>query len=137
MNWKTGSIPVLVSIVILFSGGCATTRQPLEGGSAWQLHTINDELLYGDSHIDLKLDSPTQFSGFGGCNHYRGEYRYDDGAIDVLDVEITDDAADCDPDYKAQQDRYLSILEDATNYHEQCHLLRLRSETGDRMLFKR
>ncbi len=136
MNRTTGSIPALLLTSALVTG-CATGRLPLEGGAPWHLHTIDDELLYGDSHIELRFDSPTRFSGFGGCNPYRGEYRYEDGAIDVLSVEPVGHDADCPPDYQAQEARYLSILENATNYHEQCQLLRLRSETGERMLFKR
>ncbi len=136
MNRTTGSIPALLLTAVLATG-CATQRVPLEGGEAWRLHTIDDELLYGDSHIELKFDSPSQFSGFGGCNPYRGEYRYDDGAIDVLTVEPLGDNPQCPPEYREQEQRYLSILENATNYHEQCRLLRLRSENGSRMLFKR
>ncbi len=116
--------------------GCATTPVRLEEHGSWKLHTINDELLYGQRQITLHFDSASRFSGFSGCNHYRGEYRYEDGAIDVLDVVTTTDQR-CESAIEEQEKQYLDIIGDAVNYHEQCDLLRLRTAEGDRMLFKR
>jgi heat shock protein HslJ len=129
-------VALSLSLFLVLLTGCATTGLPLEEKGGWKLHTINDDLLYGDSEITLRFDSATQFSGFGGCNEYRGTCRYEAGAIDVLDVETTTDNR-CDPVIRDQETRYLGILENAVNYHDQCDLLRLRSQEGDRMLFKR
>ncbi len=123
-------------LAVLLVSGCATTPVRLENGGLWKLHTIDDELLYGDSEITLRFDSPGNLGGFAGCNDYSGEYRYENGAIDVLEVEPTT-ARECDPAILEQEQRYLRILEDATNYHEQCDLLRMKSQEGERMLFKR
>ncbi len=127
-------VPLLLSFLVL--NGCATTSTRLEDNGSWILHTINDDLLYGRSNITLHFDSATRFSGFAGCNRYQGEYRYEDSAIDVFDVETTTQQQ-CDAAIQDQETRYLTMLGDAVNYHEQCNLLRLRSADGDRMLFKR
>ena len=127
-------LPLAIFLGVL--SGCATTGARLEETDSWLLHTINDDLLYGSSSITLHFDSSNRLSGFSGCNNYQGEYRYEDGAIDVLDVETTTHQQ-CDSAIQDQETRYLTILGDVVSYHEQCNLLRLRSADGDRMLFKR
>jgi len=127
----------LTVITVLTLTGCATTPAGL-ASKQWNLHTINDELLYGDSKITLGFDNDNQLSGSAGCNSYHAKYRLDitsttTGAIDVESVSAT--KKQCDAAIMEQEKRYLTALSDAAIYWDKCGRLKIRGQEGEILWF--
>ena len=121
--------------IILFTaliGGCATAPVSLASKS-WTLHTINDELLYGNKPITLSFDNSEQLSGSTGCNRYRASYSSDHGAINIATIATTKKL--CAPEIMEQEKRYLRILGDAATYVDKCGRLKISSQENEILRF--
>ncbi len=126
----------LITLLLALSG-CATTPAGL-ASKQWNLHTINDELLFGDSKITLKFDNDHQLSGNAGCNDYHADYHLDitsstTGAIDVQPISTT--KRQCDASIMEQEKRYLDALNDAAIYWDKCGRLKIRGQEGEILWF--
>lgn len=128
--------PVLLVAAMLALGGCATAPEKLARKS-WKLHTINDELLYGDSVITLRFDSDSQLSGSAGCNTYKASYSADPetNAIEIDAISTT--RMQCAPEIMEQEQRYLGVLGNAATYLDKCGRLKIRSQDGGILWFNK
>ena len=122
------------TVLLLTINGCATTPVTLTSKS-WNLHTINDELLYGNSAITLSFDTSNQLSGSAGCNRYRGKYHSDNGVINVETIATTKKL--CTPAIMEQERQYLRILNDAVTYVDKCGRLKISSQDNEILRFNK
>ena len=105
----------LLALVIL---ACANTDKDPYG--KWQLSLLNGQPVITQTQLTLELDD-TNYSGFDGCNTFRGSYVYGtleagaDGSFFLLPGFWTD--AGCPtPDVKEQADSYRKAMTAGTRY---------------------
>ena len=122
-------LPIFVALAL---GGCVSAPVSL-ASKHWDLHTINDELLYGDRGITLVFDSDNELSGSAGCNDYRAHYSSKDGVLTVDSISRT--KMQCGEEVMAQEKRYLEMLGDAATFVDKCGYLIIHSQEGDLLRF--
>jgi heat shock protein HslJ len=123
-------------VLLLVLNGCATMSAPpkLENG-AWILHTINDELPYGNDAITLSFNSDSQLSGNAGCNDYHANYSHDETTLNIDTISTTRKM--CTPEAMQQERRYLQLLGEAATFQDKCNWLRIHTQGNDLLMFKR
>ncbi len=69
------------------------------------------------SFTTLAFDPSGEFRGTAGCNSYRGTYTVEGELISIKSLNVTEISCGEPPGVAAQEEYYLSLLENTTRYH--------------------
>ncbi len=82
------------ALVLLAAVGCNQSRQARLSDGEWILSSMHndngiDETISTNRPTLLFSDSTSQFSGYGGCNNFFGDYRIDNKKLTIDTKGIT------------------------------------------------
>lgn len=110
-------------------------EEPLRlDGTRWVLETMNGEAPLAGTTITAEF-SEGQVSGNSGCNSYFGSYTLEDSEFTVSELVWTEMACLEPEGLMDQEQRYLSILNNATRLEKEANRLTLRTPDGRGLVF--
>ena len=98
-------------------------------GKAWMVESINGGGVIDSSNVTITFAEGGKVSGSGGCNFYSGNFEATDSAINILGgIALTQKA--CAPALMQQDQRLLTVLQQAQSYSVSDGLLTIVTKNG-------
>ena len=119
-----------ISLVAIVFWGITTISTPSLSGE-WQVRLLDGAPLLPETNISLKISDP-QFSGYGGCNDYGGQYELAASTgVEFREIEMTAQACVSPAGVLDQEIAYLNALTEAARFrHTSDELILLESLVG-------
>lgn len=118
-----------ISLVAIVFWGITTISTPSLSGE-WQVRLLDGAPLLPETNISLKISDP-QFSGYGGCNDYGGQYELAASTgVEFREIEMTAQACVSPAGVLDQEIAYLNALTEAARFRHTSDELILLDATG-------
>lgn len=131
------STGLLSGFVMLASAACTDESAPVAEampasvdlvGTAWQVEDIDAGGIVDRSNVTIEIPAPGNINGSAGCNRYFGTMTVTADGISITGLGSTRMA--CVPALNAQEQRFLTALQESVSFSADEQFLRLRDADG-------
>jgi heat shock protein HslJ len=118
------------------SSGVIAKDHPLSGPT-WILQTIGDKSPIGDQALSFRLLSDGQIRGASGCGDFFGMWLKNKPEAPILMISADTQITNCPSDIRAQEERYVLLLQLVKTYQAAGDTLTMTTSTGTSLRFRR
>ncbi len=142
---QTGQSSVTITVADATTPTPVPTETPVPGKdllgtwdlTQWAQGRQAPQPLIAGSKISLTVNADDTYTGFGGCDQYKGDYTVSQaGKVNFLAPSVVPGASACTPEVQNQQTQYFKLLAEVTDYQVSGKQLTLTTSSGWSLFFQ-